>query len=69
LTHLAKDAITKPTNTEEKMSFQGSKQQPPALKKHKEPEYKLKIKPDLIFGRLVEGQELASYEQQVAQQI
>jgi hypothetical protein len=30
------------------------------------PEYILKIRPDIILGRLVEGQELQNYEQYVA---
>ena len=38
-----------------------------AAQKPKEPEYRLKVRPDIILGRLIEGTELQSYEQNVAQ--
>jgi hypothetical protein len=37
--------------------------------KPKAPEYKIKICPDIIFGKLIEGPELVTYESQVAQHL
>ena len=45
------------------MTTSGSTQKP------KTPEYRLRVRPDIILGRLIEGNELQQYEQNVAQQL
>ena len=73
--HLQSDQNYK-KNFQENMSksLNPSMGQPKAAPKEKQytkqnSEFKLRIRPDIIFGRLIEGPELQTYEQNVAQQI